>query len=203
MNQTTIISLKKSTHSFYSFENSQFQREEDAERAAKDLNNRWFDGRPIYAELSPVTDFKMAGCHQYRMTGCTRSSLCNFMHLKPISNDLRRFVLPFLFFVKSHWIFHLNCSIIFLLMIRFYRFLRTIRHSWQPSPSRSRSRSSSSESRSSRSRSRSISKTDGNGGWRLRLVHSVHDANLSIYFDKLIKNELKFIFILYFCFTTK
>uniref|UniRef100_A0A182XWC0 Uncharacterized protein n=1 Tax=Anopheles stephensi TaxID=30069 RepID=A0A182XWC0_ANOST len=44
-----------------------FRREEDAERAAKDLNNRWFGGRPVYSELSPVTDFREACCRQYEM----------------------------------------------------------------------------------------------------------------------------------------
>lgn len=39
-----------------------FRREEDAERAAKELNNRWFGGRPVYAELSPVTG--MYSLHQ-------------------------------------------------------------------------------------------------------------------------------------------
>jgi len=67
-----------------------FRREEDAERAVKDLNNRWFGGRPVYAELSPVTDFREACCRQYEMGECTRSGFCNFMHLKPISRELRR-----------------------------------------------------------------------------------------------------------------
>ncbi|CAB4060833.1 U2AF1 [Lepeophtheirus salmonis] len=67
-----------------------FRREEDAERAVSDLNNRWFGGRPIYAELSPVTDFREACCRQYEMGECTRSGFCNFMHLKPISRELRR-----------------------------------------------------------------------------------------------------------------
>jgi len=67
-----------------------FRREEDAEKATKELNNRWFGGRPIYAELSPVTDFREACCRQYEMGECTRSGFCNFMHLKPISRDLRR-----------------------------------------------------------------------------------------------------------------
>ena len=67
-----------------------FRREEDAESAVKALNNRWFGGRPIYAELSPVTDFREACCRQYEMGECTRSGFCNFMHLKPISRDLRR-----------------------------------------------------------------------------------------------------------------
>ena len=51
----------------------QFRKEEDAEKAVKDLNNRWFGGRPIYAELSPVTDFREACCRQYEMGECTRS----------------------------------------------------------------------------------------------------------------------------------
>ena len=45
----------------------QFRREEDAEKAVMDLNNRWFNGQPIQAELSPVTDFREACCRQYEM----------------------------------------------------------------------------------------------------------------------------------------
>lgn len=45
----------------------QFRREEDAEKAVNDLNNRWFAGRPVYAELSPVTDFREACCRQYEL----------------------------------------------------------------------------------------------------------------------------------------
>jgi splicing factor U2AF 35 kDa subunit len=56
------------------------------------LNNRWFGGRPVYAELSPVTDFREACCRQYEMGECTRSGFCNFMHLKPISRELRRYL---------------------------------------------------------------------------------------------------------------
>lgn len=95
-----------------------FRREEDAEKAVSDLNNRWFAGRPVYAELSPVTDFREACCRQYELgmkhkmealesarggqrrprvpfssadqSECTRSGFCNFMHLKPISRELRR-----------------------------------------------------------------------------------------------------------------
>merc|ERR1712071_7588 len=67
-----------------------FRKEEDAEKAVNDLNNRWFAGRPVYAELSPVTDFREACCRQYELGECTRSGFCNFMHLKPISRELRR-----------------------------------------------------------------------------------------------------------------
>jgi len=67
-----------------------FRYEEDAAKAVADLNNRWFGGRPIYAELSPVTDFREACCRQYETGECVRSGFCNFMHLKPISSTLRR-----------------------------------------------------------------------------------------------------------------
>uniref|UniRef100_A0AAY4BML9 Splicing factor U2AF 35 kDa subunit n=1 Tax=Denticeps clupeoides TaxID=299321 RepID=A0AAY4BML9_9TELE len=67
-----------------------FRREEDAEKAVIDLNNRWFNGQAVHAELSPVTDFREACCRQYEMGECTRGGFCNFMHLKPISRELRR-----------------------------------------------------------------------------------------------------------------
>ncbi|XP_016296745.1 splicing factor U2AF 35 kDa subunit-like isoform X2 [Sinocyclocheilus anshuiensis] len=67
-----------------------FWREEDAEKTVLDLNNRWCNGQPIHSELSPVTDFREACCRQYEMGECTRGGFCNFMHLKPISRELRR-----------------------------------------------------------------------------------------------------------------
>lgn len=67
-----------------------FRKEKHAEKAVQSLNNRWFGGRPIYAELSPVTDFWEACCRQYEMGECPRSGFCNFMHLKPISKRLKR-----------------------------------------------------------------------------------------------------------------
>uniref|UniRef100_A0A8C5CKT4 U2 small nuclear RNA auxiliary factor 1 n=1 Tax=Gadus morhua TaxID=8049 RepID=A0A8C5CKT4_GADMO len=67
-----------------------FRKEEDAEKAVMDLNNRWFNAQAVHAELSPVTDFREACCRQYEMGECTRGGFCNFMHLKPISRELRR-----------------------------------------------------------------------------------------------------------------
>ncbi|KAI3386716.1 hypothetical protein SNEBB_000472 [Seison nebaliae] len=67
-----------------------FRREDDAAKAVKELNNRWFDGKPIYAELSPVTDFREACCRQYDLGECTRGGFCNFMHLKHISKTLSK-----------------------------------------------------------------------------------------------------------------
>merc|ERR1712025_358070 len=67
-----------------------FKYEEDAEKAMNDVNNRWYNAQPIYAELSPVTDFRESCCRQYEMGECTRGGFRNFMHLKPISRELRR-----------------------------------------------------------------------------------------------------------------
>lgn len=67
-----------------------FKYEEDAERAVEDLNTRWFGGKPVYAELSTVTDFRDAGCRQYEIDACTRGGFCNFMHIKQISKRLKR-----------------------------------------------------------------------------------------------------------------
>jgi len=67
-----------------------FRYEEDAEKSVNQVNNRWYNGQPIYAELSPVTDFRESCCRQYEMGECTRGGFCNFMHLKPISRELRR-----------------------------------------------------------------------------------------------------------------
>ena len=67
-----------------------FHKEEDAEKAVNGCNNRWFNGQAIMAELSTVTDFREACCRQYEMGECTRGGFCNFMHLKPISRELRR-----------------------------------------------------------------------------------------------------------------
>uniref|UniRef100_A0A2K5K2Z9 C3H1-type domain-containing protein n=1 Tax=Colobus angolensis palliatus TaxID=336983 RepID=A0A2K5K2Z9_COLAP len=55
-----------------------FRREANAEKAVTNLNNRWFNGQPSHAQPSPETDFREA------------CGFCGFMHLKPISRELRR-----------------------------------------------------------------------------------------------------------------
>lgn len=49
------------------------------------LMGRYYEGRPIMCEFSPVTDFREATCRQYEENTCTRGGYCNFMHLRPIS----------------------------------------------------------------------------------------------------------------------
>ena len=67
-----------------------FRDEEAAARSLQALQGRFYDGRPIIAEFSPVTDFREATCRQYEENTCNRGGYCNFMHLKPISKDLRK-----------------------------------------------------------------------------------------------------------------
>ncbi|CAO3598438.1 unnamed protein product [Absidia cylindrospora] len=68
----------------------QFRYEEDAGKAVENLNDRFYAGRPLYAELSPVTDFREACCRQNEIAECNRGGFCNFMHLKHPSRSLGR-----------------------------------------------------------------------------------------------------------------
>jgi len=52
-----------------------FCQEASAQPCVKALNNRWYNGAPITAELSPVTDFREACCRQYEMGECTRAAI--------------------------------------------------------------------------------------------------------------------------------
>uniref|UniRef100_A0A2V0UNK5 Splicing factor U2af small subunit B-like protein n=1 Tax=Quercus pubescens TaxID=39471 RepID=A0A2V0UNK5_9ROSI len=68
----------------------QFREEEHAANALRNLNGRFYSGRPIIVDFSPVTDFREATCRQYEENVCNRGGYCNFMHLKKISKELRR-----------------------------------------------------------------------------------------------------------------
>jgi len=61
---------------------ARYKYEEDAQRAIDALNSRWYAARPVYAELSPVTDFREACCRQHSEGNCMRGGFCNFMHVK-------------------------------------------------------------------------------------------------------------------------
>lgn len=67
-------------------------READADKALKTLTGRFYGGRPVVAEFSPVTDFREASCRQYENRECTRGGHCNFMHLKQISRELHKYL---------------------------------------------------------------------------------------------------------------
>ncbi|KAK9723872.1 hypothetical protein RND81_05G031300 [Saponaria officinalis] len=68
----------------------QFREEEHAAEAVRNLTGRYYAGRPIIVDFSPVTDFREATCRQYEENVCNRGGYCNFMHLKKISRELRR-----------------------------------------------------------------------------------------------------------------
>ncbi|KAL8151115.1 hypothetical protein V2J09_020923 [Rumex salicifolius] len=68
----------------------QFSEEEQAANAIRNLTGRYYAGRPIIVDFSPVTDFREATCRQYEENNCNRGGYCNFMHLKRINRELRR-----------------------------------------------------------------------------------------------------------------
>ncbi|GAB2235837.1 hypothetical protein Droror1_Dr00026278 [Drosera rotundifolia] len=68
----------------------QYREEEHAANAVQNLSGRFYAGRPIIVDFSPVTDFREATCRQYEENVCNRGGYCNFMHLKKISRELRR-----------------------------------------------------------------------------------------------------------------
>ncbi|KDD73606.1 hypothetical protein H632_c2013p0, partial [Helicosporidium sp. ATCC 50920] len=69
---------------------AKFRDEEGAARALQGLQGRYYAGKPLHVEFSPVTDFREATCRQYEEGTCTRGGYCNFMHLRPVSRDLRK-----------------------------------------------------------------------------------------------------------------
>ncbi|KAF8345878.1 hypothetical protein F5887DRAFT_963922 [Amanita rubescens] len=67
---------------------ARYEWETEAQAAVDNCNQRWYAGRPLYAELSPVTDFREACCRQNENGECNRGGFCNFMHLRLASPDL-------------------------------------------------------------------------------------------------------------------
>lgn len=88
---------------------ARYEWETEAQKAVEQLNERWYagepsrdffpaitrianlvasQGRPLYAELSPVTDFREACCRQNENGECNRGGFCNFMHLRLASKPL-------------------------------------------------------------------------------------------------------------------
>lgn len=67
-----------------------FRDEEGAARALQGLHGRFYAGKPIQVEFSPVTDFRESTCRQYEEGTCTRGGYCNFMHVRPVARDLRK-----------------------------------------------------------------------------------------------------------------
>lgn len=66
--------------------------EEFADAALKVMNGRFYAGRSLTCEFSPVTDFKEARCRQYDEGNCDRGPYCNFMHVKEPARDLKDYL---------------------------------------------------------------------------------------------------------------
>eukprot|EP00401_Gymnodinium_catenatum_P068258 CAMPEP_0117512714 /NCGR_PEP_ID=MMETSP0784-20121206/29177_1 /TAXON_ID=39447 /ORGANISM="" /LENGTH=361 /DNA_ID=CAMNT_0005308449 /DNA_START=23 /DNA_END=1108 /DNA_ORIENTATION=- len=67
-----------------------FYYEEDAERALLGLTGRFYFGKLINAEYSPVTDFREARCRAFHETRCGRGGACRFLHIKHIPTAIKR-----------------------------------------------------------------------------------------------------------------
>eukprot|EP01128_Nolandella_sp_AFSM9_P004400 TRINITY_DN1968_c0_g1_i1.p1 TRINITY_DN1968_c0_g1~~TRINITY_DN1968_c0_g1_i1.p1 ORF type:complete len:348 (-),score=80.49 TRINITY_DN1968_c0_g1_i1:330-1235(-) len=63
-----------------------FFEEDDALKCKEAIQNRYYYGRPVICDLSPVTDFREARCRQYDETICSRGGYCNFMHVQEPSD---------------------------------------------------------------------------------------------------------------------
>lgn len=60
-----------------------FRDEQSAAAALQALRDRWYAGRPVHAEYSPVTDFREGKCRPFERDGeCERGDYCHFMHLR-------------------------------------------------------------------------------------------------------------------------
>ncbi|KAG6510689.1 hypothetical protein ZIOFF_028717 [Zingiber officinale] len=68
----------------------QYREEDQAAAAMRALQGRFYSGRPIIIDFSPVTDFREATCRQFEENSCNRGGYCNFMHVKQIGRELRR-----------------------------------------------------------------------------------------------------------------
>lgn len=67
---------------------AKFTDEEEAADALSIMNGRFYDGRKMEVEFSPVTDFREARCRDFDEETCSRGGFCNFMHIKPVPRCL-------------------------------------------------------------------------------------------------------------------
>lgn len=59
-----------------------FSDEDVANSVNNILNQEWYNGRPVYSELTPVDSFADANCRAYEEGACDRLERCNFMHVR-------------------------------------------------------------------------------------------------------------------------
>ena len=60
-----------------------FHDQDSASAALNAVGGRYYAGRVVSAEFSPVTDFREGKCHPFERDGhCDRGDFCHFMHLR-------------------------------------------------------------------------------------------------------------------------
>lgn len=59
----------------------QYASEEEARQALTMLNGRWYAGRPVSCEFSPVDRWKTAVCGLFFRRACPKGRGCNFLHV--------------------------------------------------------------------------------------------------------------------------
>ena len=69
---------------------AKFSTEQEAEKALKALNGKYYNDKQVQCEYSPVTNFKECRCRQYEEGSCGRGGYCNFLHLKYVSKNFRK-----------------------------------------------------------------------------------------------------------------
>jgi splicing factor U2AF subunit len=69
---------------------AKYSDEEEAADALNIMNGRYYLGRRLEVEFSPVTDFREARCRDFDEETCRRGGFCNFMHIKPVPMCLIR-----------------------------------------------------------------------------------------------------------------
>lgn len=80
-----------------------YASEDDAEKAVFQLRGRYYAGRMIEVEFSPVTDFREARCRQFVDGQCSRGGYCNFMHMKHVPRSLKRKMIQRMFDAHSDY----------------------------------------------------------------------------------------------------
>mmetsp|Transcript_19018 Transcript_19018/g.21185 ORF Transcript_19018/g.21185 Transcript_19018/m.21185 type:complete len:329 (-) Transcript_19018:142-1128(-) len=67
---------------------AKYKEASDAIKCYQAINGRFYAGKEVKVEFSPVTDFREAICKQYELGECRRGKNCNFMHEKKTSEDM-------------------------------------------------------------------------------------------------------------------
>jgi len=67
-----------------------YRHEESASGALVGLTGRYYFGKLISAEYSPVADFREARCRAHHETRCSRVGACRFLHIKHVPKSIKR-----------------------------------------------------------------------------------------------------------------